>query len=121
MEQMYSLIHMIVYLESNNIRLFKDIWTFSDVNSKRFIDSKNYDFSLPKLLALCKVRSLMNREPIISQCRINLEAVSWNDLSWSFNGYNNVNIAFKLLNYEYKNWLLITFENFIVHVYLGFF
>lgn len=61
--------------------------------SKLFIDSNKYDFSLPKLLALCKVRSLMNREPIISQCRINLEAVSLNDLSWSFNGYINVNIA----------------------------
>lgn len=45
----------------------------------------------------------MNREPIISQCRINLEAVSLNDLSWSFNGYKNVNIVLKLLNYEYKN------------------
>lgn len=42
----------------------------------------------------------MNRDPIISQCRINLEAVSLKDLSWSFNGYNNVSIAF---NYEYKN------------------
>lgn len=71
--------------------------------SKLFIDSKKYDFRLPKLLALCKVRSFMNREPIISQCRINLEAVSLNDLSWSFNGYKNVNIVLKLLNYEYKN------------------
>lgn len=35
----------------------------------------------------------MKRDPIISQCRMNLEAVSLKDLSWSFNGYNNVNIA----------------------------
>lgn len=68
--------------------------------SKLCINSKKYDVRLPKLLALCSVRSLMNRDPIISQCRINLEAVSLKDLSWSFNGYNNVNVDF---NYEYKN------------------
>lgn len=90
-EQLFTLIHMRGNLESNNIRRYRDIRTFSNVQF--CIYSRKYDVRLPKLLALCRVRSLMKRDPIISQCRMNLEAVSLKDLSWSFNGYNNVSIA----------------------------